>query len=77
MKDHLPHPANNTETIASERLEREAKRFFLDLKENARGRVFKITEDNRGRRNSLMLPAEGAAEFLEAFQRLVEFESKL
>ena len=67
----------NSEPIASERIDDETKRFFIDLKENSRGRVFKITEDNRGRRNSLMLPAEAGPEFLEALKRLVEFESKL
>ena len=66
-----------SEPIASERIENESKRFFIDLKENSRGRVFKITEDNRGRRNTLMLPAEGGPEFLEALRRLIEFESKL
>ncbi len=51
--------------------------FFLDLKENQRGRFLKITEDVGGRRDSLMLPAEAFAEFAEALRRLVEFESKL
>lgn len=63
--------------LATERVDFDQKRFFLDLKENARGRVFKITEDARGKRNTIMLPSGAAAEFLEALQRLVEFESKL
>jgi hypothetical protein len=67
-----PAPPLATEKIAIER-----KLFFLDLKENQRGRVLKITEDVGGRRNTLMLPAEGFKEFLEALQRLIEFEAKL
>ena len=69
-----PEPAPN---IASEQVQFEAKRFFLDLKENQRGRVFKITEDNKGRRDTIMLPSGAAAEFVDALQRLIEFESKL
>lgn len=63
--------------IASEQFDFENKRFFIDLKENQRGRVFKITEDVRGRRDTIMLPSGAAAEFLDALKRLVEFESKL
>jgi len=63
--------------IASEKVAIERKLFFLDLKENQRGRFLKITEDVGGRRDTLMLPAEAFKEFLEALQRLVEFEAKL
>ncbi len=51
--------------------------FFLDLKENQRGRFLKITEDVGGRRDTIMLPAPAFREFLEALQRLVEFEERL
>ena len=64
-------------TLASEQVESDPKRFFLDLKENARGRVYRITEETRGRRNTIMLPAGAAKEFVEAMSRLVEFEGKL
>jgi hypothetical protein len=63
--------------LASEKLVSDRKIFFLDLKENQRGRVLKITEDVNGRRNTLMLPSTAFAEFLEALQRLVDFEAKL
>jgi hypothetical protein len=63
--------------IASEKVVVERKIFFLDLKENQRGRVLKITEDVGGRRDTIMLPAEAFKDFLEALQRLVEFEKKL
>ena len=74
---NTPVTTHNNEPIASEEIRTDRKRFFIDLKENARGRVFKITEDVGGRRDTIMLPAEAATEFLEALQRLVEFESKL
>lgn len=63
--------------IACEKIEFERKSFFLDLKENNRGRFLRITEDVGGRRNNIMLPAPAFKEFLEALQRLVEFEGKL
>jgi hypothetical protein len=68
---------NNEPPLASEKILTERKRFFLDLKENQRGRFLKITEDVGGRRDNLMLPMEAAQEFLEAFTRLVEFEATL
>jgi hypothetical protein len=65
-----------SDPIASEKVTIERKIFFLDLKENQRGRFLKITEDVGGRRDTIMLPAPAFRDFLEALQRLVEFESK-
>lgn len=41
--------------IASEKIAIERKLFFLDLKENQRGRFLKITEDVGGRRDTHQL----------------------
>lgn len=68
-------PAN--QPIASEKVVFERKVFFLDLKENQRGRFLKITEDVGGRRDTIMVPREAFSEFVEALGRLVEFEGKL
>ena len=65
------------EPIASEKVLIDRKMFFLDLKETQRGRFLKITEDVGGRRDTIMLPAPAFRDFLEALQRLVEFEGKL
>ena len=62
-------PPMHSEKIVSDR-----KIFFLDLKENDRGRFIKITEDVRGRRDTIMLPLEAAEEFLDAIQRILEAE---
>jgi len=72
MNDSRP----NTPPIASEKIAIDRKSFFLDLKENARGRFLKLTEEMGGRRDTIMLPREAFAEFAEALTRLVEFESK-
>ncbi len=63
--------------IASEKIPVERKIFFIDLKENQRGRFLKITEDVDGRRNTIMLPAAAFRDFTEALARLIEFERKL
>ena len=63
--------------IASEKVTIDRKVFFLDLKENQRGRFLKITEDVGGRRDTIMLPAAAFQDFVEALARLIEFETKL
>ena len=63
--------------ISSEKITIERKIFFLDLKENQRGRFLKITEDVGGRRDTIMLPAGAFKDFAEALERLIEFEAKL
>jgi hypothetical protein len=60
--------------LHSEKIVADRKIFFIDLKENDRGRVIKITEDVRGRRDTIMLPLEFAEEFLAGLQRTIEIE---
>jgi hypothetical protein len=62
------------EPLASEKVTVDRKIFFLDLKENNRGRFLKITEDVGGRRDTIMLPAEAFQDFVDALLRLVEIE---
>lgn len=57
----------HTEKIISDR-----KTFFLDLKENQRGRVVKITEDVNGNRDTIMVPAEILNDFIEALKDIQE-----
>jgi hypothetical protein len=66
-----------SEPIVSEKIPTVGKIFFLDLKENERGRFLKITESSGSKRDTIMLPAEAFKDFLEALHHLVEFEGKL
>jgi hypothetical protein len=75
--DDFDEPRRGTPPLHSEKILTERKIFFLDLKENERGRVIKITEDVRGRRDTIMLPLEAAEEFLDALQRILEVERDL
>lgn len=63
--------------LASERVLNGRKMFYLDLKENQRGRYVKITEEVGRRRDTILLPFAAAAEFLEALKRIGEFEAQL
>jgi hypothetical protein len=56
------------DTIRSEKIQIERKSFLLALKENARGRFLRITEDVGGRRDTIIIPAPG----LEDFRNLVD-----
>ncbi|MBL9116810.1 MAG: DNA-binding protein [Verrucomicrobiaceae bacterium] len=71
-EDRRQHNVLHSEKIVSDR-----KIFFLDLKENERGRFIKITEDVRGRRDTIMLPIETALDFTEALQRILDAESQM
>lgn len=57
MESKLLH----TEKILADR-----KTFFLDLKENSRGKVIKITEDVSGNRDTIMVPYEVLGDFIAA-----------
>ena len=63
--------------IHTEKVFADRKIFFLDLKENDRGRFVKITEDVRGRRDTIMLPMEAAQEFIEALQRCLDADAEM
>lgn len=69
--------APHLEPLATEKLVVDRKTFYLDLKENPRGRFMKITEDVGGRRDTIMVPVEAFRDFSEAFDRLVEIEKTL
>jgi len=76
MIDHSgERPVN--EPLASEKISVDRKMFFLDLKENNRGRFLKITEDVGGRRDTIMLPVAAFRDFADALERLIEIERDL
>lgn len=76
MIDHSgERPVN--EPLASEKITIDRKVFFLDLKENNRGRFLKITEDVGGRRDTIMLPVAAFRDFADALERLIDIERDL
>ncbi len=61
-----------SEILHTEKILSDRKIFFLDLKENARGRVVKITEDVAGNRDTIMVPAEILGDFIAALSDIKE-----
>lgn len=57
-----------SDLLHTEKILADRKVFFLDLKENARGKVVKITEDVSGNRDTIMVPAEILGDFIGALQ---------
>jgi hypothetical protein len=53
--------------LESRELQVERKHFFIEFRENERGRFLRITEEAHGRRNSVIIPSTG----LEDFERLM------
>ena len=56
----------DSDLLHTEKILADRKTFFLDLKENARGKVVKITEDVGGNRDTIMVPAEILGDFIAA-----------
>lgn len=57
---------HNNELLHTEKIIADRKKFFLDLKQNDRGMVVKITEDVGGNRDTIMVPAEILGDFIAA-----------
>jgi hypothetical protein len=55
-----------SDLLHTEKILADRKVFFLDLKQNARGMVVKITEDVGGNRDTIMVPAEILGDFIAA-----------
>jgi len=64
-------PAVVEETIRTDKIQVERKTFVISLKENPRGRFLRITEDVNGRRDTIILPATGLAEFKRVVDEMV------
>jgi len=56
----------NNDLLHTEKILADRKTFYLDLKENARGKVIKITEEVSGNRDTIMVPAEILGDFIDA-----------
>lgn len=53
--------------LESRELQVERKHFFIEYRENDRGRFLRITEEAHGRRNTVIIPSTG----LEEFERML------
>jgi hypothetical protein len=62
-----PRPVVQEDTLKSNAMQVERKMFALVLKENPKGRFLRITEEAKGKRNTIIIPSTG----LEEFQRVL------
>lgn len=60
--------------LKSETFEADQKKFFLDIKENPRGKFLKISELSHNRRSHVIIPENGFQEFKELVNSILEGE---
>ncbi len=72
-----PKPRVTEDTLKSGIIQIERKTFILTLRENPRGRLLRITEEIGGRRNSIIIPSTGLAEFKKVVGEMIEASEKL
>lgn len=61
--------------LESRELQVERKHFFIEFRENERGRFLRITEEAHGRRNTVIIPSTGLSEFERMFNEVVSVHS--
>jgi hypothetical protein len=57
--------------IAATETQVERKHFFIEFRENPRGQFLRITEEAHGRRNSIIVPSTGLADFMVAINQVL------
>ena len=58
-----PNGTSMDTILESRELQVERKHFFIEFRENDRGRFLRITEEAHGRRNTVIIPSTGLADF--------------
>jgi len=66
-----PRPPVNEDTLKTAEVQIERKNFVFTLKENPRGRFLRITEDVGGRRDTIIIPSTGLADFKKLVEEMV------
>jgi hypothetical protein len=67
-----PRPPVQEDTLQSAEVQIERKNFLFALKENPRGRFLRITEEVGGRRDTIIIPSTGLAEFKKIIDAMVK-----
>ena len=58
--------------IAAQELQVERKHFYIEFRENERGRFLRITEEAHGRRNTIIVPSTGLDEFSATLNEVLD-----
>ncbi|HAO78563.1 MAG TPA: RNA-binding protein [Verrucomicrobia subdivision 3 bacterium] len=72
-----PKPFVQEDTLKSAEVQIERKFFVLTLKENPRGRFLRITEDVGGRRDTIIIPSTGLADFKKLVDEMVKASEEI
>ena len=57
--------------IEAKELQIERKHFYVEFRENDRGKFLRITEEAHGRRNSIIVPSTGVDDFTAAISEVL------
>ena len=71
--EHDDKKRYHDEPLHTEKIFTDRKIFFIDLKSNDRGMFLKVTEDVRGRRDTIMIPAECLDEIVDALHNVQDY----
>lgn len=58
--------------IETRELQIERKHFYVEFRENDRGKFLRVTEETHGRRNTIIVPSTGLDEFTAAIAEVVD-----
>ena len=72
-----PRPPVVEDTLKSGQVQIERKTLVLTLKENPRGRFLRITEEAKGHRNAIIIPAPGLEEFKKLLDEMVKASNEI
>ena len=68
---HAYRQYSRDQVLATRELEVERKFFRFEVRENDRGRFLRITEENQGRRNTVIVPDSGFADFAKVLSEVL------
>ncbi len=63
------------DSLETRELQVERKFFTVQIRENERGKFLRLTEEAQGRRNTVIIPSSGFADFAELIQDILSTEA--
>ena len=66
---------SNDQALESRELQVERKFFTAQIRENERGKFLRLTEEAQGRRNTVIIPSSGFADFAHLISDILSTEA--
>jgi hypothetical protein len=63
--------------ITTREVQVERKHFYIEFRENERGRFMRITEEAHGRRNTIIIPSTGLEEFMMRVGEVIQLADRV